>query len=109
MQDGRAVPWTDPRLLYRGVAINAASMAPINGLQFGVNQYLEEMCAEHGETTNPCVENQELNEKSWMGICSKWNPARHMQQTHNICKSCMHTLNHALNALPKQVVYFGIA
>eukprot|EP00897_Mesotaenium_endlicherianum_P008199 jgi/Mesen1/7407/ME000388S06626 len=41
VQDARPVP-LDPRLLYRGVVVNACSMAPINGLQFGVNRYLEE-------------------------------------------------------------------
>lgn len=54
------MPWTDPRLLYRGVAINAASMAPINGIQFGVNQYLEEMCAEHGGSPKPWLGKEAL-------------------------------------------------
>ena len=43
----RPVP-LDPRLLYRGVLVNAASIAPINGIQFGVNTYLEEAIAVNG-------------------------------------------------------------
>ena len=48
LQDMRPVP-LDPRLLYRGVLVNAASIAPINGIQFGVNTYLEEAIAVNGK------------------------------------------------------------
>lgn len=48
VQDMRPVH-LDPRILYRGVLINAASIAPINGLQFGVNTFLEEKLAVNGE------------------------------------------------------------
>lgn len=51
IQDGRPLPW-NPRMLYRGVAINAATIAPINGLQFGVNRYLEEIFADNGQLSD---------------------------------------------------------
>ncbi|CAI5468138.1 unnamed protein product [Closterium sp. Yama58-4] len=48
VQDMRPVP-LHPRLLYRGVAVNAASIAPINGFQFGANTFLEEWLAARGQ------------------------------------------------------------
>ncbi|KAG0575421.1 hypothetical protein KC19_5G002800 [Ceratodon purpureus] len=41
VQDKQPVVW-NPRILYRGVIVNAASMAPISAIQFGVNTALEE-------------------------------------------------------------------
>ncbi|KAK9916384.1 hypothetical protein WJX75_002075 [Coccomyxa subellipsoidea] len=40
LQEGRPIPW-HPRALYRGLAVNAASIAPITAIQFGTHRLLE--------------------------------------------------------------------
>ncbi|KAL3692965.1 hypothetical protein R1sor_006616 [Riccia sorocarpa] len=39
IQDKQPISW-NPRVLYRGVLVNATSMAPISAIQFGVNSLL---------------------------------------------------------------------
>lgn len=39
-QDKQPIAW-NPASLYRGVIVNAASMAPISAIQFGVHTSLE--------------------------------------------------------------------
>ena len=41
LQEGRAIPRA-PAALYRGLTVNAVSMAPITATQFGVNRALEQ-------------------------------------------------------------------
>ena len=41
LQEGRAIP-RSPAALYRGLTVNAVSMAPITAMQFGVNRALEQ-------------------------------------------------------------------
>ncbi|KAK9843463.1 hypothetical protein WJX81_004159 [Elliptochloris bilobata] len=40
LQEGRPVPWS-PLALYRGYAVNAASIVPITAVQMGANRYIE--------------------------------------------------------------------
>eukprot|EP00850_Spirogloea_muscicola_P004710 SM000020S06060 [mRNA] locus=s20:857126:859039:+ [translate_table: standard] len=47
IQDKRPIS-LNPRVLYRGVLINAGSMMPINAVQFGVNGYLEQQLESYG-------------------------------------------------------------
>lgn len=45
LQEGRPIPWY-PRALYRGLAVNAASIAPITAIQFGTHRLLERALGE---------------------------------------------------------------
>ncbi|KAK9805324.1 hypothetical protein WJX73_002241 [Symbiochloris irregularis] len=52
VQEGRPIPWTQPKQLYRGVVINCTSFAPITAIQFGSNRALEGMLNSAGYESN---------------------------------------------------------
>lgn len=41
LQEGRPIPWTSMRSMYRGWSIGAASMTPVNAVQFGSYKLIE--------------------------------------------------------------------
>lgn len=41
LQEGRPIPWTSLRSMYRGWSIGAASMTPVNAVQFGSYKLIE--------------------------------------------------------------------
>ena len=41
LQEGRQIPWRSVRSMYRGWSIGAASMTPVNAVQFGSYKFIE--------------------------------------------------------------------